>query len=553
MAFCDFIKGIDFFGKVPEFYINGKPKQATFMGRIFTVIFIIIYIVIFIYKLYRMVNRVDITFYDSFSNTDDMLGIKITNDNFSLFLTVYDDNGLPFIDDTIYYPVAYFYGENIEMMMEIERCSKDKINPNFENFFEENSQIDNYFCLNNINHILKPYENYVLLQIFPCQNTTENNNQCKSKEFIEEFLNFRSVYIFFGDILITSLDYDFPVKERVNFIEGGIYKNIGQYFYTEMQLVQIETNTNIIGFDFLTNPKMDEYIKFDNVEIIPEPGYDLNDETNDLPGVEIAFQLNDRILLEKRQYMQFIDVLGEVGGLMEFINSFFGMICSFVVDILYEKEIINNLFSFDIKKKYIYIKKDKKSLYKINNEIFKEEKNKIKQNIYSFSINANINKENFIKIKTNGEDISDKRSENYLINKKCILKDNNSLKIENNINNQEKFSVNIRNLNNNKAESFLSLTKRLEKDSIIKNNERWIIDKINLNDLLKSICFCKRQNKNVYKIILDETMEIIIDKLDIFNIFRAIFKIETIDGNYNKLGIIQRSQEYSNIFSEIKK
>ena len=48
-------------------------------------------------------------------------------------------------------------------------------------------------------------------------------------------------------------------------------------------------------------------------------------------------------------------------------------------------------------------------------------------------------------------------------------------------------------------------------------------------------------------------MEIIIDKLDIFNIFRAIFKIETIDGNYNKLGIIQRSEEYSNIFSEIKK
>ena len=37
-----------------------------------------------------------------------MLGIKITNDNFSLFLTVYDDNGLPFIDDTIYYPVTYF-------------------------------------------------------------------------------------------------------------------------------------------------------------------------------------------------------------------------------------------------------------------------------------------------------------------------------------------------------------------------------------------------------------------------------------------------------------
>ena len=545
MMFCDFLKGIDFFGKVPDFYINGRPKQVTFIGRIFTVIFIILYIVIFIYKLYRMANRVDITFYDSYSNTDDTPEIKITNDNFSLFLTVYDDNGLPFIDDAIYYPVVYFYGENTEMM-EIERCSKDKINPNYNNFFEEDSQIYKYYCLNNINHILKPYENFVLLQIFPCQNTTENNNQCKSKEFIEEFLNFRYFYIFFGDILITSLDYDFPVKKRVNFIDGYIYKNFGQYYYTEMQLVQIETNTNIIGFDFLTNPKMDEYIKFDNVESIPEPGYDLDDKTNDLPGFEIAFQLNDRVLLEKRQYTQFIDVLGEVGGLMEFINSFFGVICSFVVDILYEKEIINNLFTFDIKKKYVYIKKGKKSEFKINNEIIKEEKKIIKQSIFK----ANINKENFIKIEPIGEDINDKISENYLINKRYILK-NNSFKNDNNINNQEIFSFknNIININKNKADSFFSSTKKIHSDSIIENNERWIIDKINSNYLLKSFCFFKKQKKNnIYKIILGVTMDIVKDKLDIFNVFRAIGSIEIINNNFDyNLGIIKMPEEYSNI------
>jgi hypothetical protein len=42
---------------------------------------------------------------------------------------------------------------------------------------------------------------------------------------------------------------------------------------------------------------------------------------------------------------------------MEIISSFFGLICSFIVDIFYENSITNNLFSFDLKKKLISIKK----------------------------------------------------------------------------------------------------------------------------------------------------------------------------------------------------
>ena len=52
---------------------------------------------------------------------------------------------------------------------------------------------------------------------------------------------------------------------------------------------------------------------------------------------------------------------------MEIISSFFGFICNLIGDILYEKNIANNLFSFDIKKKLILIKKRNKSIYNIIN------------------------------------------------------------------------------------------------------------------------------------------------------------------------------------------
>ena len=90
----EFIRGIDFFGKSPELYIKSHPKQVTIIGRIFTYIFIAIYILIFCYKLYRMSIRVDITFYDSFSNTDEKPTIKITQENFTLVFAVFDELNL---------------------------------------------------------------------------------------------------------------------------------------------------------------------------------------------------------------------------------------------------------------------------------------------------------------------------------------------------------------------------------------------------------------------------------------------------------------------------
>ena len=147
--------------------------------------------------------------------------------------------------------------------------------------------------------------------------------------------------VYFRDIILTPLNYDTPVKERINFLNTEIYKGLGQYLHTEMQLVKIETSTNIIGFDFLTEPRTEKYIKFDYEEILPYPGYDLDDEGNtDYPAGIFEIQLNDKILLEKRYYIQLIDVLGEIGGLMEIIYSFFSVICSLIADIIYEKTII---------------------------------------------------------------------------------------------------------------------------------------------------------------------------------------------------------------------
>ena len=527
MSFLKILKEIDFFGKSPEFYINGKPKKISYIGRIFTFIFIIIYIIIFVYKLYRMFRRVDITFYDSYSFANKIPSIQITNENFYLIFTLSDGDYQPFIDETIYHPVAYFIDEEIEEI-QLERCNLEKIGSKYRSFFN-GYQLDNYYCLKNVNYTFKSYSNSIKIKLFPCKNNTENNNHCKPKEIIDEYLNGRDFTVYFEDILITPLKYNSPVKESINQVFTTIYKTFGQYVYIEMELVNIETLTNIIGFEFLSNPKFEEFIKYYSVQFIPQPGYDLNDESNDYPVCEIEFQLNDKILYEKRDYIKFIDILGEVGGFMEIIYSFFGFICNFIVTYLYEITIVNNLFKFDIHKKKIILKIQKQ--YKIENE------NENDKNC-GLSIPI-VNKKNETIV---NELSKDKNREDYLFNKNNILETascKNENRRESLMSNNKFFKDKIKS-----NASFSKLNQRLKSNFFNIYDKNYIIDNIKFSNLLFSLCSCNSiKRKNLDKILLDEAMNIVGEKLDIFYIFGSLFSIKKENYEMNVQKTINMSKE----------
>ena len=542
MSFHEFLKGIDFFGKEPEFYFKGRPKQVTHAGRIFTFIFIIMYIIIFCYKVFRMTQRVDITFYDSYSNTDEVPKIRITNDNFTLIFAVYDEYGEPFINDQIYYPEASFEDEE-SIDIGIERCNPNKLTDEIKEYFKD-SIIENHYCLNDINFELQPYMNSLKVAIYPCQNIDEDEDYCEPKEVIDKYLNNHLFMVYFRDIILTPLNYDTPVKERINFLNTEIYKGLGQYLHTEMQLVKIETSTNIIGFDFLTEPRTEKYIKFDYEEILPYPGYDLDDEGNtDYPAGIFEIQLNDKILLEKRYYIQLIDVLGEIGGLMEIIYSFFSVICSLIADIIYEKTITNDLFSFNMDKKLILIKKVNNIMFKYNKDIKDnndkniEDQNQNDTKIYSINNKNNKKKEKVMIVKT--------KKEKY--KKSNIISE---VKIS-----DEKFeSIKdvYKDINKNSSEPLSNIIKNNKTDRDNENN--WIIENMTLKDIFISIFYCcKKKKRNVYKILVNESMNVVMEKLDIFNIFRNICSIEysNYDINNNNFDIIKMSEECSKILSDI--
>ena len=354
---------------------------------------------------------------------------------------------------------------------------------------------------------------------------------------------------YFEDIILTPLNYDVPKKERINYLSSDIYADLGQYLYTELQIVRIETSTNIIGFEFLSESRLEEFVKFDK-ELSYSYPYHLDDEEYDeYPINTFEIQLNDKVLSEKRQYMKLIDVLGEIGGLMEMINSLFGVICSLVVEILYERKISNNLFSFNIDKKLVLIKEYK------NCKEFKESQ---VSEIKIYNDNKNIEDDNETEKKLYKKTRKRKTIQKHDKSKEdiIIMKKNNRNIINRNSTKLLNFDFSEKKFKKEKNDKIAS--EMFNNTTIINKNDKdniGIITKINLKDLLISLCSCgKRNRKKIYKILINESMNIIRNKLDICNIFRNINLIEhsNNDLSLNKNSdIIKMSKKGTNDISEI--
>ena len=125
------------FGKEPEFYYKGRPKKTSWMGRILSILFVVIYFGFFIYKVVRMLQKKDVTFYDRFTYIEKPSKVKITNENFYGGFAIEDPQTYDaFIDESIYFPKAFF-----------KRAEKKGDKFNWDNYFKKQFYKNKLFSL----------------------------------------------------------------------------------------------------------------------------------------------------------------------------------------------------------------------------------------------------------------------------------------------------------------------------------------------------------------------------------------------------------------------
>ena len=559
----NFIQDIDMYGRKLKLYYNGKSRKTSCIGIFFTFLYISIFLAFFIYKIKRVMNKKDGTFYDTYAYTGQPPSIKLSNENFYGGFGLEDPETYdPFVDETIYFAKAYYKkaernGNNWKWFikeLELERCQLEKFGYFYRDIFKK-KPLKNLYCFKEINETLIghfSYDNYslFLISFFPCVNTTENNNKCKPIEVIDYYIKDSFVSFEMQDVELTPQNYNSPALQK----DIDFYTKIGKKLFQEMhvffQIVNIETETDFLGFNNFYNFKSEKFLKYDSSAILSNIVDRNIYETGD-SFCDVSLKLSDKVLTQRRTYTKLLEILGNIGGLMEVLFIFFKIISSFPTKILYEEELINNLFQFNLETKEIsLINKEKKYIKKnyfsynqmprlyipsrLREQHSNINKNKDKNNKSRNGFNedilylSKINNESLFMLKSQNKD----NGNTSLLDKNENTKSKKKLSKKNLINDSKTYDKNDINIFNFNM-SFKNYNKENDKNNEAIKGKRKIIRKIKINKGYVYFCFCcVRKRKNLQNILLDEGMKLIIEKLDLLNLFRTLYRDEINNNNF---------------------
>ena len=522
---CRILKDIDMFGKEPELYYKSRPKKTSWIGRILSFLFVLVYFAFFLYKLIRMLKKVDVTFYDTFTYADKPPAVPLTHNNFYIAFALEDPITYnPFVDESVYYPKAYFKraemkGDDFEwkiVELEVERCKLEKFGESYREVFK-NVDLYNHYCFKDINnYILEGHFSYLLysffyIEFYPCVNTTDSK-KCKPLNEIDYYLANTFISFEIENIELTPKNYENPTRPRNTDVYTTVGKKLFQEIHVYFEVVNIETDLDWFGFDEFENIKSDIYLKYDEMfimgNLIEEDIYETGNKFCD-----VTFKLSENVRTQRRVYTKFVTILGDVGGLMEVIFTFFRLISSFSVDILYEISLVNRLFKFDLDKKNVILRENDQNNFKqikvfnINDKETIKEK-KIENN--DITIIANNTKKNM------------KNKSNKLFSKKKV--------INRNINN-EIFSMNFSNTKSKSNFQDVEIGNKIavndDKKNNMNNESKNIVNKVRLNRACIYFWFCFARHRKIQdNFLIKEGMNLISRRLDIFNIFEKIYQDE---------------------------
>ena len=570
---CKFFEDIDLFGIEAEVYFKGKSKRSSMVGRVLTIIYGILYSAFFIYKLIRMLKKVDVNFYETTTFTGEIPSLYLDNEMFYGGFGLIDGRTMTtFVDPTIYTAKAVFYHQKkvdnrfdgVYDEVPLEVCDLNKFGKKYRSIFSDKN-VDKLYCFKKMDYIMAGHTtydiyNYFKINFYPCHNTTENGNHCQDINLIKALLQYTGVTVKIQDLELTPENYNTPTTPRVRELTApvmsSLYQNINAYFH----IISIESDTDILGFEALSKYDVKKAFKYDVTFIMTS--------TNSPTAIEdgegycdITIQLTEQVITIKRTYTKLIEALGDVGGLMEFIFSFFRIIASFLTETLYEKSLVNSLFSFDLDKKMVLIR---------NSKINKTPNNKVNDLTNEYPKN-NMNEEEKITnlqmkeidiVKPNEVTVfhpkKRKRTNTFKskISSKQPLNDNtNSRQNRKSPASANPMILNLKNSNSDEKE-YIEQSEIREQNNIIYNpsESRNIVNKLKFETLQFYFCFlCIRKFKNQTNALIDEGMRLITEELDIRNLFKNMLRLEKLKEKYRLEDILQMSDICKNKIADMEK
>ena len=348
-------QSIDQFSISPQLYIDGKEEKSSLLGIILSLIYYLICLGMSIYFFYGMFSRADYSVISSTEYSTKYLSFNLTN-KYAYFAfgvenpTTYDY----YIDDTIFYPKAFFKQgvrnektgifEWTEKQIDIEPCKLRNFGENYQILFE-NKPLNTMYCITNVTETLEGHFSYdrysfFMVQLFECKNSTKNNNKCKPKNIIEQKLNGTFISVLFQSISVDPKNYEFPFQPVVENFYTTFGKNFHKEIHIFIKIIEVFTDQNFI------------FTSYNNISALQADSFQ-DMSTGEIKDslCDITIKLSNKYDVIKRSYTKIHQVLGNLGGFIKVTSTIICMISLSPIQIIFENDIINRLYRFNFSDK----------------------------------------------------------------------------------------------------------------------------------------------------------------------------------------------------------
>jgi len=174
--------------------------------------------------------------------------------------------------------------------------------------------VDTY-CLDNSTFTLAGslgdvYNSFLQIQLYMCQNSSENNNSCKSVDEIDSYFNMKSLNLNYKNTIFQLKSYDSPMVD--SFI-SSVYKleaKLNRLVTINIEKAYIETDETIIK----TKINIIETFVYENEQ--SEIGLSIS---NDDPIISVVFFSSRDVMTSHRSYQTLTAVFGTLGGLFSLL------------------------------------------------------------------------------------------------------------------------------------------------------------------------------------------------------------------------------------------
>ena len=352
------IQELDIFAKKLGLFYNGREKIGSPFGLILTIIYILVSLFIFIHYTISIIRKEELQVHDSTEYSNSTPSINLNNSELFYFAFGVEnaENASRFVDETIYRARAvYYYGKKNESGgafntieyrdLKIEKCKVEKFGKNYQHLFTP-GEFDDSYCVSNFDLTLIGgfiYDEFscIRILIYPCKNTSDNNNHCKPQEDIDRVLAGGYFSILLKDIGLNPNNHTNPILPTIQ----DFYTTISKDFYKDV-IFNYEL-TDIISDDgiFYEKKKTERFLKYDKIK---ESFYLRNDTEFYYQGksmFKLEIRLSDNIHVQRRSYKKMANAFSTTGGYMQMIYTIFMLLSLIPNQFKLETIIVNGLLN----------------------------------------------------------------------------------------------------------------------------------------------------------------------------------------------------------------